>query len=150
MQDLEIPVQFNHIGFSVGRDYLEGAKLDQIRDFFGEVFGFVERDEFTKERDLLVLMAGGVDQFVVFMGHDTPTVANPPMDHFGMRVQSLDDLKAILAKAQAFKARTPDMELTEYEMVPMHDVVPHNLHRYYVRYGTPFTLEVQFYEMLGE
>jgi hypothetical protein len=149
MLDLEIPVQFNHIGFSVARDSLEGKGLDQIRTFFSEVFGFIEREEFTKERDLLVLMAGGVDQFVVFMGHDQPTVANPPMDHFGMRVKSLDDLKTILAKAQAFKDRTPDVELTEYEIVPMNDVVPHNLHRYYMRYGTPFTLEVQYYEMLG-
>ena len=149
MLDLEIPVQFNHIAFSVARDDLEGQKLEQVRAFFAEVFGFVEREEFTKERDLLVLMAGGVDQFVVFMGHDQPTVANPPMDHFGMRVKSLEDLKAILGKARAFKDRIPDMELSEYEVVPMHDVVPHNLHRYYVRYATPFTLEVQFYEMLG-
>ena len=39
----------------------------------------LERAEYTKDGELLILMAGGPDQFIVLFGHDQPTTANPPV-----------------------------------------------------------------------
>jgi hypothetical protein len=145
--ELEIPVQFNHIAFTVPREVLVGESRDKLREFFTSVFGFKERGEFTKDRELLVFMAGGVDQFVVFFGNEQPTQGRPD-DHFGMRVNTLENLHTFRSRAEEFKVTAPETELSEYEAVPMNDEVPHNLHRFYVKFGTPFTLEIQYYEML--
>src|SRR4051794_5988735 len=132
--ELEIPVQFNHIAFTVRRDALVAESRDQLREFFTSDFGFKEREEFTKDGELLVFMAGGVDQFVVFFGSEQPIVGQHE-DHFGMRVNTLDNLHTFRSRAEEFKKKAPETELSEYEAVPMNDVVPHNLHRFYVKFG---------------
>ncbi len=141
-----ISVQFNHVGFTVPRDQLSGNNLRRVIRFFSEVFGFKEREKYTKDGEMLVMMAGGVDQFIVFFGHDAPTQANPPLDHFGMRVNSLSELKELASRARTYLATDDGLEFEDYSVSDMADVFPHRLHKFYVRLGTPFQLEVQYYE----
>jgi hypothetical protein len=149
MSDTKIPVRFNHIGFTVPREALSDANRPDLVDFYGSVFGFVERSEYTKEGELLVLMAGAIDQFLVFFGHDSPVAANPPLDHFGMAVGSEEELLTLLDRVNAYKESRPGtVEATDHQITDQDDVVPHKLHKFYVKFGTPFTLEVQYYEML--
>lgn len=140
--------RFNHVGFTVDAGLLDEAGRKRIVDFFGTCFGFAERAEYTKDREMLVLMLGGPDQFMIFFGHERPTAANPPDDHFGMVCGSLEELQGYLEKVRAFAAADQAIEFEEYEVVLLDDERPYRLHRFYVRVVTPFTLEVQWYEWL--
>jgi hypothetical protein len=141
---------FNHVGFSVSRDVLDEAGRKRIVAFFEGVFGFTERASWTKDRELLILTQGGPDQLIVFFGSDSPTSATPPTDHFGMRCNSLDQLKVYLGRVRERVAADSSIEFEDYSVSLMEDMPPrHNLHKFYVRVGTPFAFEVQFYEWLG-
>jgi hypothetical protein len=142
---------FNHVGFSVARDQLGEAGRKRIAGFFGEVLGFTERTWWTKDRELMVLTQGGPDQLLVFFGSDTPTIATPPNDHFGLRCDSLEQLMVYVERARKYVAKDDTIEFQDYSVHLMEDMPPrHNLHRFYVRVGTPFTLEVQYYEWLDD
>jgi len=144
-----IPIRFSHVAFTVSRDMLSGANLQRVIRFFSEVFGFIERPQYTKDGEMLVMMAGTVDQFVVLFGHDTPATANIERDHFGINVNSLAELQEFLRRAKVFARSNPDVEITDYAVSePRVDVLPHKLHRFYVRFVTPCPLEVQYYEKI--
>ena len=142
--------RFNHVGFTVDRNLLNPDGRKRIVDFFATCFGFEERPEYTKDGELLILMAGGPDQFIVLFGNDQPTAANPPTDHFGMACNSLEELQGYLANVRSFVAADSSIEFEDYEAVTLEDVRPYRLHRFYVRVGTPLTFEVQYYEWLDE
>ncbi len=140
---------FNHVGFSVARDLLDAPGRKRIVDFFGGVFGFTERASWTKDRELLILTQGGPDQLIVFFGSDNPTTATPPTDHWGMRCNTLDQLNYYLERVREHVAADGSIEFEDYSVSLMNDMEPrHNLHKFYVRVGTPFAFEVQFYEWL--
>jgi hypothetical protein len=142
---------FNHVGFSVSRDVLDAAGRKRIVGFFESVFGFTERESWTKDRELLILTQGGPDQLIVFFGSDNPTTASPPTDHFGMRCNSLDQLKVYLERVREQVAVDSSIEFEDYSVSLMKDMPPHhNLHKFYVRVGTPFAFEVQFYEWIDD
>lgn len=144
-----IPIRFSHVAFTVPRESLSGDNLQRVIRFYSEVFGFLERPQYTKDGEMLVMMAGAVDQFVVLFGHDKPATANPDRDHFGINVDSLAELQALLARSKVFAATNPDVEITDYCVTePRLDVLPHKLHRFYVRFVTPCPLEVQYYERI--
>jgi hypothetical protein len=141
---------FNHIGFTVPKEALNGDGRRKLKEFWGGCFGFEERPEFTKDEELLILMLGEPDQFMVLFGHDSPTLSNPPLDHFGMRCQSLEQLKAYLAKVKEFVAAGGEVEFQDYESPVFEDARPYRLHRFYVRAVLPFTFEIQYYEWLDD
>ena len=144
-----IPIRFSHVAFTVSKDILSGDNLKRVIRFFSEVFGFIERPQYTKDGAMLVMMAGAVDQFVVLFGHDTPATANIERDHFGINVNSLADLQEFLRRSKEFARTNPDVEITNYTVTePRVDVLPHKLHRFYVRFATPSPLEVQYYERI--
>lgn len=144
-----IPIRFSHVAFTVSRELLSGANLQRVICFFSEVFGFSERPQYTKDGAMLVMMAGAVDQFVVLFGHDHPATANIERDHFGINVNSLAELQELLGRAKVFARTNPDVEITDYAVSePRVDVLPHKLHRFYVRFVTPCPLEVQYYERI--
>jgi catechol 2,3-dioxygenase-like lactoylglutathione lyase family enzyme len=146
-----IPIRFSHVAFTVPRAAMSGENLKRTIAFFSEVFGFLERPQYTKDGEMLVMMAGAVDQFVVLFGHDNPATANKDRDHFGINVDSLAELQELLARSKKFAAAHPeaDVEITDYCVTdPRVDVLPHKLHRFYVRFVTPCPLEVQYYERI--
>ena len=144
-----IPIRFSHVAFTVSKDILSGDNLKRVIRYFSEVFGFIERPQYTKDAAMLVMMAGAVDQFVVLFGHDTPATANIERDHFGINVNSLADLQEFLRRSKEFAKSNPDVEITDYTVTePRVDVLPHKLHRFYVRFATPCPLEVQYYERI--
>jgi len=144
-----IPIRFSHVAFTVSKETLSGANLQRVIRYFSEVFGFIERPQYTKDAAMLVMMAGAVDQFVVLFGHDTPATANIERDHFGINVNSLAELQEFLRRSKEFAKTNPDVEITDYSVSePRVDVLPHKLHRFYVRFATPCPLEVQYYERI--
>jgi hypothetical protein len=141
-------VTFNHLGVTVPRSTIEEPTLGKLIGFFDDVFGWKPREGIMRPGHQIVMKAGGLDQFVVFFGHDKPTTANPPLDHFGMRVETLEELLAMNERAKDFAAKDPDLEWEDYSNKEFDDEAHYRLHKFYVRYHMPLQLEVQYYEWL--
>ncbi len=99
----------------------------------------------TADRERLVMGVHSYDQFVFVIADESPMQA-PKGDHFGMAVDSLDELKEVLRRAEVFAARDGRVEIIGYDV---EDFVVLKLHSFYVRYLLPLMVEVQYFEMVA-
>ena len=97
----------------------------------------------TEDRKRLVMGVHSYDQFVFVIADDNPMQA-PRGDHFGMAVDSLEELKEVLRRAEAFAATDGRAEVMDYEV---EDFGVLKLHSFYVRYLLPLMVEVQYFEL---
>ena len=140
------PPTFNHIAISLAADDLDDAGRAAIIDFYGDVFGFEEYAELTKDRAQLVLRAHTHEQFVFLVSDPEPMQA-PRMDHFGLSVATLEDFEEVARRAAAWKERLPDdVDLDPPVSEVFVDAL--RLHSFYVRYRLPLRIEVQHFEFL--
>jgi hypothetical protein len=138
--------RFNHVAMSMPADALDAQGRTDIARFYEEVFGWSEIPQMTEDRKRLVLMAYRYDQFV-FLIADEPHMRAPRMDHFGMGVDTLEELDEMLARAQAYKAKDDrvdivDKNVEDYGMV--------KITSFYVGYLLPMMVEVQHFAMTEE
>jgi hypothetical protein len=140
------PPRFNHIAISLAADDLDDAGRAAIIDFYGDVFGFEEYAELTRDRAQLVLRAHTHEQFVFLVSDPEPMHA-PRMDHVGISVSTLEDFHEVARRATAWKARLPDdVDLDPPGSEVFVDAL--RLHSFYVRYRLPLRVEVQHFEFL--
>ena len=145
LTDFKGPSRFNHVAMSVPADLLDEAGRAAITRFYGEVFGWREHPTMTEDRKRLVMGVQSYDQFVFVIADDNPMQA-PRGDHFGMAVDSLEELKEVLRRAEAFAASDGRVDIMDYEV---EDFGVLKLHSFYVRYLLPLMVEVQFFEMVA-
>jgi hypothetical protein len=136
------PPRFNHVAMSVPADVLDEAGRADLVRFYGEVFGWEELPTMTEDRRRLVLAAYRYDQFVFLIGADEPMTC-PRMDHFGMAVDRLDDLQALLQRVKDFAEHDDRVDLVDHA-VDDHEVV--RIHAFYVGFLLPMMVEVQYFE----
>jgi hypothetical protein len=134
--------RFNHVAMSLPPDLLGDEGRRDIVHFFDEVFGWKELPTETVDRKKLVLSAYTYEQFV-FLIADDPPMACPRLDHFGMSVETEQELDDMLARAKAFQARDDrvdivDKELTDHGMLAITS--------FYVGYLLPMMVEVQWWD----
>src|SRR5215470_15522140 len=67
--------------------------------FYGEVFGWTEGDNTGEEGNPLILYTGAFGQFVYLLPAEPPLTA-PPLDHFGLLVETLGEFREILSRAK--------------------------------------------------
>lgn len=138
--------RFNHVAVSVSADALDDAGRAAICAFYGDVFGFEEYEDLTKDRQQLVLRAHHHEQFLFVIADDKPMAA-PRFDHFGMSVASKDDFEEVLRRARAWKEKEPDaVDLIESKVEEYVGAL--NLHSFYVGYRLPMMVETQYFEYL--
>ena len=140
------PPRFNHMAVSVAADQLDDDGRAAIAAFYGDVFGFEEYPDLTKDRAQLVLRAHSHEQFVFIVSDESPMAA-PRMDHVGLSVASLDDFEEVHRRAAAWKAKEPD-EVDLIEPTVEEYVGALKLHSFYVKYRLPVMLELQHFEYL--
>jgi hypothetical protein len=134
--------RFNHVAMSLPAEALADVGRADLLRFYGDVFGWTEMPTMTLDRERLVLRCHSHEQFVFLHAADDPMrCAN--LEHFGLSVQTPAALDAILARAEAFRARDPRVEIVERKV---EDYKVLKLHSFYVRYLLPLTIEVQCYE----
>lgn len=133
---------FNHVAMSLPADQLDADGRKAIVDFYGEVFGWEELPTQTVDRKQLVLSAHSYEQFVFLIAEDSPMAA-PRLDHFGLSVGSLDELRAAHARAVAYRERDGRVDVID-PAVEDHQVL--KLHNFYVGYLLPLMVEVQHWE----
>ncbi|HVA41991.1 MAG TPA: VOC family protein [Acidimicrobiales bacterium] len=134
--------RFNHVAMSVPADLLNAEGRQAIVDFYSEVFGWQELPTETVDRQKLVLMAYTYDQFVFLIAEDEPMAA-PRLDHFGMGVATEAELDTFLAKAKAYQARDPRVDIID-KKAEEHPGL--RLTSFYVGYLLPLMVEVQLFE----
>jgi hypothetical protein len=137
-----IPV-FNHVAMSVPADALDESGRADILRFYGDVFGWTEMPTMTEDRKRMVLRVHSNEQFVFLVADDDPMKC-PVGDHFGMSVQSPDQLHEILEAALKFRDRDQRVEIDDFNVEDHHGVL--KLHAFYVRYLLPLRIEVQCFE----
>ena len=131
--------RFNHVAVSVPAVALDDTGRADILGFYGEVFGWEEMPTMTKPGAQLVLQAYSYDQFVFVVAEDDP-MACPRTDHFGMSVDTLDELTTFHDRATRYatadaRVDVSAVELDDYEFL--------KLSNFYVNYLLPLTLEIQ-------
>jgi hypothetical protein len=120
----------------------EESRADIVR-FYDDVFGWKEIEQLTEDRKRLVLMAYRYDQFV-FLIADEPHMTGPRLDHFGMGVDTMDELDEFLRRAKAFKEKDDRVDIID-KKAEDHGVLV--ITSFYVRYLLPLMVEVQHYQM---
>ena len=135
--------RFNHVAMSLPADLLGESSRADITRFYDDVFGWKEIEQLTEDRHRLVLMAYRYDQFVFLIADDPPMTA-PRLDHFGMGVDTIEELDNFLARAKAFKARDSRVDIID-KKAEDHGMLL--ITSFYVRYLLPMMVEVQHYEM---
>jgi hypothetical protein len=137
------PAPLNHVAISMPRAALDDAGRADVVAFYGEVFGWQELVDQDEPGNPLILATGAFGQFVYLLPSDDP-MRTDPMDHFGVLVESLDDLDGILERAGAYAERD-----SRVRVVPRHARVTHGpttdytLTSGYVGFVLPLMVEVQ-------
>jgi hypothetical protein len=135
--------RFNHVAMSLPADALDEKGRGEIADFYREVFGWEELPQMTLDRERLVLMAYRYGQFV-FLIADDPPMSGPRMDHFGMQVDTMEELDDMLTRARAYAEKDERVDLVEKSA---ETYGPLTITSFYVGYLLPMMVEVQHFQL---
>ena len=141
MSTEDIP-RFNHVALSVPAELLGGDTAKDLLRFYDEVFGWGAMPGMLEEGELIVLRVHSNEQFVYLHAAPDPLTC-PPMDHFGIQVNTPAALDAILDRATKFRETDDRVDITERQEQDFKAVV---LHSFYVRYLLPLRVEVQCFQ----
>jgi hypothetical protein len=134
--------RFNHVAMSMPSDLLGEDSRRDICRFFDEVLGFEEIGVMTEDRRRLILSCVHWDQFIFLISEEDP-MRCPRMGHFGLAVGSLDELKGIQERAEAFRETDERLDLIDLHVDDQQVVKIHSL---YVKYILPMMCEFQYWE----
>jgi len=133
----------NHVAISMDPNVLDVQGRADVLAFYGEVFGWTEGDNTGETGNPLILYTGAFGQFVYLLPADPPLTA-PPLDHFGLQVDTLDDLHAIVARAKEYQARDDRVNIIDVHARtthgPAHD---YTLTSAYIGFVLPLMVELQ-------
>jgi len=135
--------QLNHVALTMDPAALDEPGRAAILDFYGDVFGWTEGDNTGESGNPLILYTGAFAQFVYLLPGE-PFVVAPALDHFGIQVQTLDELHEIVRRAEARQAADPRVRIigiqTRTTPGPTHD---YTLTSAYVGFLLPLMVEIQ-------
>lgn len=144
MSDFKGPTRFNHVAMSMPADALDEQGRADIVRFYSDVFGWEEHPTMTEDRKRLVMGVHRYDQFIFLIAEDEP-MKTARLDHFGLSVDTLDELRTVLDRAKAFAETDDRVRIIDYD-VEDHGVL--KLHNFYVGYLLPMMVEVQCFELV--
>jgi len=133
---------FNHVAMSVPAELLAADGRRALLSFYEEVFGWTEMPTMTEDRERLVLRAYNHEQFV-FLHADPDPMRCPKLDHFGMSVNTPEELDEMLGRARKRAESDPAVEIVDRQVEEYGFL---KLHSFYVRYRLPLMVEVQCFE----
>jgi hypothetical protein len=135
--------RFNHVAMSVPAALLDEKGRGELLRFYGDVFGWEELPTETLDRQRLVLRAYSNEQFVFLIAEDPPMTC-PRLDHFGMSVDTMEELDDMLERARAFQSRDDRVDIVDKHATDHDGFLV--LTSFYVRYLLPMMVEVQHYD----
>jgi hypothetical protein len=136
----------NHVAITMDPALLDDAGRAQLLAFFGEVFGWTEGDNTGESGNPLILYTGAFGQFIYLLPSETPLTA-PELDHFGLQVDTLPDLHAIVAAAKQYAEHDDRVRIIDAHARtthgPEHDYI---LTSAYIGFLLPLMIELQHFE----
>ena len=136
----------NHVAISMDPAVLDDRGRADVLAFYGDVFGWTEGDNTGEQGNPLILYTGAYGQFVYLLPADPPLSA-PPLDHFGVLVESVDELANIVAKARIWQERDERVRIIDVHARtthgPTHD---YTLTSAYIGFVMPLMVELQHLE----
>ena len=133
----------NHVAISMDPAVLDERGRADVLAFYGEVFGWVEGDNTGEVGNPLILYTGAFGQFVYLLPADPPLTA-PPLDHFGLQIETLEELHAIVDRAKQYAEHDERVRI-----IDVHDRTTHGpTHDYvltsaYIGFVLPLMVELQ-------
>jgi hypothetical protein len=135
--------RFNHVAMSVPADLLDEKGRGELLRFYSDVFGWEELPTETLDRQRLVMRAYSNEQFVFLIAEDPPMTC-PRLDHFGMSVDTMEELDDMLERARAFQAHDDRVDIVDKSATDHDGFLV--LTSFYVRYLLPMMIEVQHWD----
>lgn len=135
------PPRLNHVAMSIPADLLGEEGRRDIVDFYSTVFGWEELPTETVDRKKLVLSAYRYDQFV-FLIADDPPMRCPRLDHFGMGVDTEEELDGFLERATAYAQKDDRVDIIGKKAEEHPGLT---LTSFYVGFLLPMMVEVQHF-----
>lgn len=134
--------RFNHVAMSLPADLLGEEHRAEIVSFYDEVFGWKELPMMTEDRHRLVLSCYTYEQFVFLIAEDSP-MACARLDHYGISVETEEELDEMLARAKAFAAKDDRVDLIDRKTED-HGMLA--ITSFYVGFLLPMMVEVQWWD----
>ena len=136
----------NHVALSLDPAVLDDAGRAEILDFYGDVFGWTEADNSGESGNPLILYTGVFAQFIYLLPAE-PFVVAPALDHFGLQVDTKEQLEAIVARAKHRQAADDRVRIIDVKSRttpgPTHDYI---LTSAYIGFLLPLMVELQHLE----
>jgi hypothetical protein len=137
-------LRFNHMELTLPMGSLdEGGIRDEIRSFYGEVFGFEALDvPILGQNGLLLRTDPETSQFLLMTQSDTP-LESPGYDHLGFLYDTREEVDEIRERCEKWQQRDPRLALKLYEDL---ETPESTVHAFYVKYLLPIWFDVQCME----
>jgi catechol 2,3-dioxygenase-like lactoylglutathione lyase family enzyme len=144
--------RLNHVAMSMDPKVLDEQGRTDVLAFYGEVFGWTEGDNTGERGNPLVLYTGAFGEFVYLLPGDPDTgehMDTPPLDHFGYMVRDLDELHAIVGRAEAYAERDDRVRIIDVDARTTNGPeLSYTLTNAYIGYLLPLMVELQHVERL--
>ncbi len=134
--------RFNHVAMSLPSTLLDEGHRELITKFYDEVFGWKELPTMTDDKHRLVLSCYTHEQFVFLIADDSPMTC-PRLDHYGMSVETEEQLDEMLDRAKAFQKRDDRVDIVD-KSVDDHGMLA--ITSFYVGYLLPMMVEIQYWD----
>ena len=135
-------MRFNHMELTLPPGALSRDRED-IRRFYGEVFGFEPLDvPILKQNGLLLRTDPETSQFLLIT-EQRVHIQSPGYDHLGFLYDSRAEVDALLEQCRKWQARDDRVEIKEYDDLQAGDTT---VRAFYVRYLLPIWFDVQVIE----
>ena len=133
----------NHVAISMDPAVLDERGRADVLDFYGAVFGWTEGDNTGEAGNPLILYTGAFGQFVYLLPADPPLTA-PPLDHFGILVETMEELHTIVERAQGRAATDERVRVIDvHTRVTQGPTADFHLTSAYVGFVLPLMIEIQ-------
>jgi hypothetical protein len=138
-------IRLNHVAMSVPPDLLDAEHRRDLTRFYEEVFGFTEHESMTEDGQRLVFQVHEVNQFMFLYG-SREAMQCPRMDHWGIQVDTEEELDEILRRAKAFQEKDPRVHIVDKHT---DDYTNLAITATYIGYLLPMTIEIQWWQYKG-
>ena len=136
----------NHVAISMDPAVLDDRGRADVLAFFSEVFGWTEGDNTGEAGNPLILYTGAFGQFVYLLPADPPLTA-PPLDHFGLQVETLEDMHEIVGRAQQYATHDARVRVIDIHSRTTHgSAYDYTLTSAYIGFVLPLMIELQHLE----
>ncbi|HWS45133.1 MAG TPA: hypothetical protein VN636_04665 [Acidimicrobiia bacterium] len=133
----------NHVAISMDPSALDDRGRADVLSFYGDVFGWTEGDNTGESGNPLILYTGAFGQFVYLLPADPPLSA-PPLDHFGLQVETLEELHAIVARAREVAEHDERVRIIDVHARTTHGPAnDYTLTSAYIGFVLPLMVELQ-------